>query len=128
MTEIELTTQRQLVLDLKVELQKVKDAAQVVREASKAIEIASYERGVLETETQLAEEVVGVCRDYCTEVWVEALNRAEVLADFELRSAGSIFFPKDIREAPTMLPPPVANPPLPPVAEVSIRASKGKEV
>ena len=51
MTEIELATQRQLVLDLKVELQKAKDAARVAREASKATETASYERGVLDTET-----------------------------------------------------------------------------
>ena len=36
MTEIELATQRQLVLDLKAKLQKVKDAAQVAREATKA--------------------------------------------------------------------------------------------
>ena len=51
MTEIELATQRQLVLDLKVELQKAKDAARVAREASKATEIASYECGVLDMET-----------------------------------------------------------------------------
>lgn len=45
--------------------------------ATKATEVAekaSYERGVLDTETQLVEEVVGVCRDYCTEVWAEVLN------------------------------------------------------
>ena len=68
MTEIELATQRQLVLDLKAELPKVKDAAQVAREATKAAEIASYERGVLDTEMRLAEELAEVCRDYCAEV------------------------------------------------------------
>ena len=76
--------------------------------ASKAVEaekIASYERGVLDTVTRLAEEVAGVCRDYCAETWVEALNRAGVPATFELRSAENIFFPEDIKENATMLPP-----------------------
>ena len=35
-------------------------------EAAEVAETASYESGVLDTETQLAEEVAGVCRDYCT--------------------------------------------------------------
>ena len=67
-TEIELATQRQLVLELKASLQKVKEAAWMAKEASRAMEMAAYECDVLETETQLANEVVGVCRDYCTEV------------------------------------------------------------
>ena len=96
MIEIELATQRQLVLDLKAELQKVKDAAQVAREATEATKIASYERGVMDTETQLAEELAGVCRDYCVEVWAEALNRAGVPATSKLRSVENIFFPENI--------------------------------
>ena len=67
MTEIELATQRQLVLDLKVELQKAKDVARVARKASKAAEMASYKHGVLKTETRLVEEVARVCRDCCAE-------------------------------------------------------------
>ena len=39
----------------------------MAREASEAAKMASYERRVLETETRLAKEVVGVCRDYCAE-------------------------------------------------------------
>ena len=39
----------------------------MAREASEAAEAASYERGVLEMETRLAEEVARVCKDYCTE-------------------------------------------------------------
>ena len=61
-------------------------------EASEAMETASYERGVLETETQLAEEMAGVCRDYYIEIWVEALNWAGVPVDSELRRAENIFF------------------------------------
>ena len=92
MTEIELATQRQLVLDLKVKLQKAKDAARVAKEVFEAAETASYE----ETEAQLVEEVAKVCRDYYAEMWAEALNRAGVLANFKLRRAENIFFPEDI--------------------------------
>ena len=111
----------------------------MAKEASEAMETASYERGVLETETRLAEEMAGVCRDYCVEIWVEALNWAGVPVDSELRRAENIFFLEDIREVPGTLPPPIANP-LPPLeqlstiqapspsAEVSIGPGKGKKV
>ena len=86
----------------------------MAREASKVVEATSYERGVLETETRLAEEVAGVCRDYCTETWAEAFNQVGIPVDFELRRIENVFFPEDIREVPTTLPPPVADPlPLP---------------
>ena len=103
-----------MVLDLKVELEKAKDATRVAKEASKAAKTASYKSGVLETEARLVEEVVGVCRDYCAKTWAEALNRAGVFVDSEQRKVKNIFFPKDIWEAPTTLPPPVANPLSPP--------------
>ena len=94
---------------------------------------------VQETETRLAEEVAGVCRNYYTKVWAEALIRAGVPADSELRKAWSTFFPEDIREVPAMLPPLVVNRlPHPeqlstiqassPDTEVSIGVGKGKEV
>ena len=96
MTEIELATQRQLVMNLMAELKKAKDAAQMAREASGATETTSYERRVLEMEAQLVEEVARVCKDYCTKTWVEALDQAGVPADFVLRRVENIFFSKDI--------------------------------
>ena len=45
-----------------------------------------------------------MCRDYCTETWIEALNSAGVLADSELRKAESIFFLEHIQKAPADLP------------------------
>ena len=39
----------------------------MAREAFEVAKMASYERRVLETETRLAKEVAGVCRDYCAE-------------------------------------------------------------
>ena len=78
------------------------------REAAKATEEAAYERGMEDTEKMLAKEVAEVCRDYCTETWAEALNRARVPVDSELRKAESVFFPEAIKEAPTDLPPTIA--------------------
>ena len=138
MTEIELAPQRQLVLDLKAELQKAKNAARVAREAVEGAEMASYERGVLDTKTQLAKEVARMCKDYCTEVWAEVVKQARVPATSKLRSTENIFFPEDIQEVPATLPPPTVLPPLPPVqlpsiqapssvAEVSTGAGKSKE-
>ena len=68
----------------------------MAREASEAAETASYEREVQEKEMWLAKEVARVCKDYCAEVWAEALNRAKVPTTSELSSAENIFFPEDI--------------------------------
>ena len=64
-TEIKLATQRQLVLELKSELQKAKEVAQAKKEAAEAAKLASYLLGLEETETRLTEELAEVCRDYC---------------------------------------------------------------
>ena len=62
----------------------------------------------------LAKELTIVCRDYCNEMWVEALNRARVPTIFEQRLAKNFYYPEDIREAPATLPSPTifALPPL----------------
>ena len=76
----------------------------MAREAIEAVVAASYECGVQDTEARLAEEVVAVCRDYCTESWGVAMDQAGVPTDSELRRAESIFFPEDIREIPGTVP------------------------
>ena len=103
-TKVNLATEKATVLSLKAELQKAKEAAEVVREATKAAEEAAYKRGMEDIEKRLAKEITEVCRDYCSETWVEALNCAGVPPDFELRKAESVFFSKVIKEAPTDLP------------------------
>ena len=65
-TKLNLATEKAMVLSLKAELQKAKDETQTAKEAVKAVEVATYERGVLETEQRLAEEVAEVCKDYYT--------------------------------------------------------------
>ena len=85
----------------------------MTKEAAKAAEAAAYKRGVVETEARLTAEVMVVCRDYYAETYYKALDRAGVPADSDLRRADKVYYPKDIREDPTALPPPAALP-LPP--------------
>nr|POF19285.1 hypothetical protein CFP56_55832 [Quercus suber] len=46
----------------------------MAKEAAEALKQASYDRRVQKTKIQLAEDLAEVCRDYCKEVWAEALN------------------------------------------------------
>ena len=103
--EINLATEKQTVLDLKAQLQQAKEAARVAREAIEAAVAASYEHGVKDTKARLTEEVAVVCKDYCTESWRVAMNRAGVPVDFVLRRIDNIFFLEDIREIPDSDPP-----------------------
>ena len=64
--ELDLAKEKAVVLSLKAELEKAKAEAQAIQEAAQATKRVAYERGVLETEQRLAEEVAEVCRDYCT--------------------------------------------------------------
>ena len=74
-----------MVLDLKAKLQKAEKALKVAQEAAKAAETSVYERGVLETEARLTAEMIVVCREYCAETYNQALNRAGIPADSDLR-------------------------------------------
>ena len=80
----------------------------VAKEAAKAAEAAAYERGVVETKARLTTEVMVVCRDYCAETYNKALDWAGVSADFDMRRTDKVYYPEDIREDPTALPPPAA--------------------
>ena len=81
-TEIDLATERQLVLDLKAALQKAKKEAQLAREAVEAEKRASYQLGVEQTQAKLTEELSEVCRDYCSMTWDRALSVAGVPTDY----------------------------------------------
>ena len=76
----------------------------MAREATEAMVNKSYEGEVLDTETRLAEEVAIICRDYVTESWGVAMDRAGVPTNSELRRVENIFFPEDIREIPDAVP------------------------
>ena len=107
--EIELAMAKQQVTDLKTELKKAKEAAWTAKEAAEASEQKSYNLGVQEIEARLAEELAEVCKEYCQEVWTEALNLAGVPAASEWRRANNIYYLPDIREAPTALLGPIAD-------------------
>ena len=110
----------------------------MAQEAAIAAETLAYERGVPETETRLTAEVTAVCREYCTETYRQALDRAGILADSDLRRTDQVYYPEDLREDKTP-PPPPATLPLPPPneplpaqkssqdSELPIRAEKEKE-
>ena len=79
--EINLATERQLALDLKVELQKAKEEAQLAREAAETKKRASYQLGVEEMQVRLTGELSEVCKDYCNVTWDRALSIVGVPAD-----------------------------------------------
>ena len=60
-TEINLTTEKQLV----TELRKAREAVQLVKEVAEAKKQASYTLRVEETQARLTEELSAVCREYC---------------------------------------------------------------
>ena len=121
-TQLNLATEKAIVLDLKSKLQKAEEALKVTQEAAISAETSTYERGVLETEARLTVEVTAVCKEYCTEMYNQALDRAGIPVDFDLRRVDQVYYPKDLREN-TTTPPPLAALPLPP-PEQSLPAQK----
>ena len=59
-------------------------------------------------ETRLTAEVTAVCREYCVETYNQALDRAGIPADSDLRRVDQVYYPEDLRENTTALPPPTA--------------------
>ena len=107
MTETNLATEKQTVLDLRAVLQKTeeevrqaKEEVQLTREAAEAEKKASYQLGAEETEARLSEEIPEVCKEYCSISWAHALDAAGIPADSALRLPGNVFFPPEIQENP----------------------------
>ena len=98
MTEINLATKKQVILDLKVALQKAKDEAQLAKEVAEPEKKAVYQLGAEEMGARLTEELPEVCRDYCSISRAQALNAAGVLANFAMRLPENVFYPPEIRE------------------------------
>ena len=106
-TETSLATEKQTVLDLKAALQKAeeeihraKEEAQLIREAVEAEKKAAYQLGTQETEARLSEEILEVCRDYCSISWAHALDAAGIPANSALRLPEKVFYPQEIRKNP----------------------------
>ena len=77
---------------------------------------------MLETEARLTIEVTTVYREYCAETYNQALDRAGILADSDLRRMDQVYYPEDLKEN-TTAPPPPDTLPLPP-PEQSLPAQK----
>ena len=63
--EINLATEKQMVTELRKELRKAREAAQLLKEAIEAKKQAAYDLGVQETQSRLTKEFSAVARDYC---------------------------------------------------------------
>ena len=83
--EINLKTEKQAVKELREELNKAREAAQLIKEAAEAEKQASYALGVQETQSRLTEEFSAVARDYCDITWGKTLDAAGVPVDSSLR-------------------------------------------
>ena len=60
LSKINLATKKPMVSDLRAQLLQAKEVARLAREAAEAAVVASYERGVADTEAKLTKEVAGV--------------------------------------------------------------------
>ena len=108
--EINLATEKQLVKDLREEVCKAKEAAQLLKEAAEAEKQMAYALGVQETQSRLTEEFSSLAKDYCDITWGKALNAAMVPADSNQRLPESIYYDSDIRELPGSSSPPPEQP------------------
>ena len=97
-TEINMATEKQMVTELREELRKAREAAQLFKEAAAAEKQAAYTLGVQETQGRLTEEFSAVARDYCDISWGKALDVTGIPADSSLRRPESIYYNLDIRE------------------------------
>ena len=73
-TEINLATEKQIVIELREELRKAREAAQLFKEATEAEKQAAYALGVQETQGRLTEEFSAVARDYWISLRVKPLT------------------------------------------------------
>ena len=74
-----------MVTELREELRKAREAAQLFKEAIEAEKQATYALGVQETRSRLTEEFSAVARDYCDISWGKALDVAGILVNSDLR-------------------------------------------
>ena len=99
-----------MVTELREELRKAREAAQLLKEATEAEKQVAYDLGIQETQSRLTEEFSAVATDYCNITWGKALDVAGVPADSNLRRPESIYYDSDIREISSSDSPPQEHP------------------
>ena len=87
-----------MVTELREELRKARETAQLFKEAAEVEKQAAYALGVQETQSRLTEEFSAVAKDYCDISQGKALNAAGIPADSSLRRPESIYYDPDICE------------------------------
>ena len=97
-TEINLATKKQMVTELREELRKAREAAQLLKKAAEAEKQVAYMLGMEEIQARLTEEFSAVARDYCDISWSKALDAAGIPIDSSLRRPESIYYDSDIHE------------------------------
>ena len=97
-TEINMATEKQLVTELREELRKAREAAQLFKETAEAEKQAAYTLGIEDIQARLTEEFSAVARDYCYISWGKALDVVGVLIDSRSRRLESIYYDPEIRE------------------------------
>ena len=90
--------EKQIVTELREELHKARETAQLFKKAAEAEKQAAYVLGVQETQGRLTEEFSTVVRDYCDISWGKALDVTGIPADSSLRRPESIYYDPDICE------------------------------
>ena len=85
-----------MVTELREELRKARETAQLFKEAVENEKQAAYTLVVQETQSRLTEEFSAVARDYCDISWGKALDAAGIPADSSLRQPESIYYDPDI--------------------------------
>ena len=96
--EINLATEKQLVMEFREELRKAREAVQLPKEAAEAEKQAAYTLGVEETQARLTKELSTVCREYCGISWGKALDAAGIPVGSNLRRPESIYYDLEIHE------------------------------
>ena len=106
-SEINLATEKHMVTELREELRKGRETAQLLKEATEAKKQATYALGVQDTQGKLTEEFSTIARNYCDISWGKGLDVAGIPADSSLRRPKSIYYDPDIRElsGPSSSPP-----------------------
>ena len=87
-----------MVTEIREELCKAREAAQLLKETAEAEKQAAYTVGMEETQARLIKEFSAVARDYCDISWSKALDAAGIPADSSLRRPESIYYDPEIHE------------------------------
>ena len=84
-TEINMAIEKKLVTELREELRKAREAAQLLKEAAEAKKQAAYTLGMEETQARLTEEFSAIAKDYCDISWGKTLDATGIPVDSGLR-------------------------------------------